>query len=153
MNPDLQLRDIHIPPPPHWWPPAPGWWLVALLLILVAAGLAVYWQHRRRRQQRCARILAELDQLPTQMQGPTLVAAISALLKRVALQHYSRAEVAALTGEAWLAFLDRTGGNGRLRHGAEQLLTAYAPRLEPHADVSALVEYARLWIRSQRSCR
>ena len=34
MNPQLQLRDIHLPPEPSWWPPAPGWWLLALLLVI-----------------------------------------------------------------------------------------------------------------------
>ena len=33
MNPELQLRDIHLPPEPSWWPPAPGWWLLAAILV------------------------------------------------------------------------------------------------------------------------
>ena len=35
MNPELQLRDIHLPPEASGWPAARGWWLLPILIGLV----------------------------------------------------------------------------------------------------------------------
>ncbi len=145
----LELRDIHMPEAPGFWPPAPGWWLLAALVLAALAGLGRRaWLELRRRRRR-QRILSELDQLQDAgLQGPALVAAISALLKRVALSRYPRAEVAALTGNAWLAFLDRSGGDGRFAEGAGRVLAdgAYAPETIG-IDEPALLAIARDWLR------
>jgi hypothetical protein len=144
----LELRDIHTPGEPDFWPPAPGWWLVALLLI---AGLWLLgsraWRHWRRLRRR-RYVLAELDGLRGLPCGPELAAALSALLKRVALARFPRTDVAALSGTEWLAFLDRTGGNGRFRQGAGAVLAhgPYAPRLD--CDTDTLIALARDWIKA-----
>lgn len=150
LGDSLELRDIHLPAEPGFWPPAPGWWLLALLVLAVLALVGHRgWRELRRRRRR-QRILSELDQLhDAGLQGPALVAAVSALLKRVALSRYPRAEVAALTGDAWLAFLDRSGGEGRFAEGAGQVLAegAYAPETRG-IDEPALLAIARDWLRS-----
>lgn len=144
----LDLRDIHQPEAPGFWPPAPGWWLLAALVLAALAGFGRRaWLELRRRRRR-QRILSELDQFQDAgLQGPVLVAAISALLKRVALSRYPRAEVAALTGNAWLAFLDRSGGDGRFAEGAGRVLAdgAYAPETIG-IDEPALLAIARDWL-------
>ncbi|KAA6184028.1 DUF4381 domain-containing protein [Thiohalocapsa marina] len=144
----LDLRDVHVPASAGLWPPAPGWWLLAILLPLVLGLLGRQgwraWQRRRRR----GRILAELDALAALEPGPDLAAGLSALLKRLALSRFPRQQVAALTGEAWLAFLDRTGGNGRFSAGPGRALALgpYAPAAQ--CDAQALLALARDWIRS-----
>jgi hypothetical protein len=153
MNPSplagVDLHDILSAPPPAFWPPAPGWWLVALLLlgVLSISGwrLTVVWRRRRR----LTRILSELDALATKR--PEQVATqISVLLRRVALMCFSRSEVAPLTGNAWLAFLDRTGGNQAFSSGAGTVL-ATAPYASAHmqteVDKVALIALARQWIK------
>lgn len=145
----LDLRDIHLPGEPAFWPPAPGWWLALTLLLAALATALIAGLRRWRRLRRKRAILAELDRLGTaEQQGPGLAAAVSTLLKRVALSRYRRAEVAALTGEAWLAFLDRTGGSGRFAQGAGRYLAEgpYAPDGQP-MDAEGLLEVARDWIR------
>jgi hypothetical protein len=142
----MDLRDIHLPGAPGLWPPAPGWWL---FLVLLAAGLvALAWRLsvRWRARQRRERIVAELERLGAQPCGPALVGAVSALLKRAALSRYPRTQVASLTGAAWLAFLDRTGGGGAFAHGPGQVLAdgAYAPRRD--CDARALIGLARRWL-------
>ena len=96
------LRDIVAPPAVSFWPPAPGWWVLGAAC-LVASGLAVAMglrHHRRSSYRREAlRELASADAHD-----------ISAILKRAALVAFPREQVAALSGPAWLAFLDRTGG-------------------------------------------
>ena len=84
MNPQLQLRDIHLPPEPSWWPPAPGWWVLAILL-LVAAVLLTRWVWRRMRaRRRLARLMAEFDAAAGLVDPGARLAAISQLLRRAA---------------------------------------------------------------------
>jgi hypothetical protein len=75
------------------------------------------------------------------------VGGVSALLKRAALSRFPRAQVAALTGAEWLAFLDRTGGAGAFADGPGRVIAdgAYAPRQDCDAD--ALIGLARRWLR------
>ena len=157
MNPALsQLRDIHLPPPVSWWPPAPGWWLLAATLLFMTLALLV-WRRRRRgnRRRRLAlqelgRLRARLESHPAQTQP--LVSELSLLLRRVALSCYPREEVAALHGERWLAFLDRTlGGSPSFQSGDGRLL-ATAPYL-PEGSVdetrlSALLALTERWLKN-----
>lgn len=152
MNPSplaaLDLRDILSAPPPQFWPPAPGWWLLAALLfgVLVYSGRRLHaaWRSRRRRRL----ILGELDAASTERPAQAATR-VSILLRRVALMCFARAEVAPLTGRDWLAFLDRTGGNGAFVNGAGRVL-ATAPYAAPDeadgGDNDALISLARQWI-------
>lgn len=144
----IDLHDILAAPPPEFWPPAPGWWVLAAMLLgaLIFSGwrLTAAWRLRQRRTH----ILSELESLSTD--SPTQVATrVSTLLRRVALMCFDRREVAPLTGNAWLAFLDRTGGNGAFVNGAGNVL-ATAPYLSsPNVtgiDNEALIVLARQWI-------
>lgn len=155
MNPAsqsaLQLRDIHLPAEPGWWPPAPGWWIVAalalvLLLWLSRIALRRYRLHRQRR-----RILAMLDAL-AQADGeltPAAITEISTLLRRLALMRFPRQRVASLTGNAWLRFLDATGGDDGFTHGPGQVLASgpYQPRLPADMDFVALSALVRAWVK------
>lgn len=147
MPQELPLRDIHAPPVPELWPPAPGWWLL-LVLVLAALGFASWWFYRRfRAVRRRRRILNELEDLKGISMGADLVAEVSALLKRVALARFPRTDVASLTGQGWLDFLDRNGGAGRFTEGPGRVLAEgpYAPA--PAFDAEALLDLAANWIR------
>lgn len=146
--PELPLRDILVPAPPPWWPPAPGWWLLAALLLglLAWAGLIASQRLRQRRRQR--RILAKLDRLAaSHPPAPVLIAGVSALLKRAALARWPREQVAPLTGPAWLAWLDHTGGGDAFRRGPGRVLAdgPYAPATAG-VDTVALLAVARDWL-------
>lgn len=106
MNPELPLRDIHLPPEPSWWPPAPGWWLLALLLVaaLVWLGRRILGGLRARRRRRA--LLAEYEALAAISDARAQLAAMSALLRRAA--RLRAPEAATLDGSAWAAFLQRT---------------------------------------------
>ena len=96
------LRDIVVPPAVSFWPPASGWWIVgAACLVAVGVAVAAAVRHRTRNAYRreALRELATADARD-----------ISAILKRAALAAFPREQVASLTGPAWIAFLDRTGG-------------------------------------------
>ncbi|MEZ5577178.1 MAG: DUF4381 domain-containing protein [Candidatus Competibacteraceae bacterium] len=124
-NPLADLRDIHLPEPVSWWPPALGWWLLAALSLVVIAGLLWLWRYRRRQTPRRA-ALAELARLRGDFRrdgdGTAVATGISALLRRLALAHFPRTQVAGLVGDAWLQFLDRTGGDNQFSAGPGRAL-------------------------------
>ncbi len=107
----LPLRDLHLPEPIGWWPLAPGWWLL-LSLAVVAAGYGL-WRAYRTRQQNAPRrfALRELARYEKEYlehrNVVTLGKQLSELLRRCMLAYAPRQEVAGLTGDAWLEWLDR----------------------------------------------
>lgn len=144
------LRDIVLPPPVPYWPPAPGWLILgaALLacLLTLAARLAAAW--RRNAYRRAA--LRELDAIGS-AEDPESAQRISTVLKRAALVAFPREEVARLTGEAWRAFLDRTGGTNAFVAGPARRLTEISLGAAAGADGPAIAAAAKNWISRHRT--
>ena len=112
MDPDqLPLRDLHLPEPIGWWPLAPGWWIVIAVLVLALGWLLLrLWRnfqfHAPRRY--AIRELASVEADFLEHRNPvTLGQQLSELLRRAMLAYAPRHEVAGLTGEAWLEWLDK----------------------------------------------
>lgn len=151
---DLQpLRELPLPASVPYWPQTVGWAIV--LALLTAAALVLAWfAWRRYLKQRYRRLaLAELAHIATRMgdaaQRPAALADLASLLKRTALAVLPRERVAALSGEAWLAFLQKTHGFDA-QSGALLMLVSYGPAARratvSAADAQRLVESARAWI-------
>ena len=112
MDPtQLQLRDLHLPDPLGWWPLAPGWWI---LIALFAGGLCwlLLWAWRARQfnapRRYAIRCLITVEAEYLSHRDPVrLGRQVSELLRRAMLAYSPRQEVAGLTGDAWLAWLDR----------------------------------------------
>ena len=107
----LPLRDLHLPEATGWWPPAPGWWML-LSVALVALGylaLRFYRRWQRNAPRRYAlKELARCEAEYLQHRDPVLLGKdLSALLRRGMLAYAPRAEIAGLTGDAWLEWLDQ----------------------------------------------
>jgi Domain of unknown function (DUF4381) len=144
-----RLHDIAVPPPVPWWPPAPGWYIVggmALALLGLAAWAALArWRRERYRRE----ALGDLARIACHPDAPSSISAIAELMKRVALAAYPRDRVASLTGDAWLAILDATGGTDAFTRGAGQMLKEAAYRKDaPHdpSELSKLADVVRHWI-------
>lgn len=127
MDPDqLPLRDLHLPDAVDWWPPAPGWWLLFALALAGLAYLAYrqWLQWRRNAARRIA--LAELARLRRDYEqgADTLVLAksLSELLRRGMLAYAERGEIAGLTGDRWLEWLDRGLDDKPFTEGAGKVL-------------------------------
>ena len=148
----LPLRDLHLPEPVGWWPLAPGWWVV---LALLAAGLVwLAWRWYRAWQfeaprRHALRELARIEAEYLEHRNPVeLGKALSELLRRGMLAYAPRADMAGLTGEAWLAWLDE-GMSVPYFHteGGKSLLSLpYRRPDEDHSDVDvgALIAAVRL---------
>jgi len=112
MDPaQIPLRDLHLPEAVSGWPPAPGWWFVIAVLLLALACLLRLWWRTRSRGAARRYAMRQLDALLAAYQqhrdAIRFGAAASALLRRTMLAYAPREDIAGLTGEAWLAWLDR----------------------------------------------
>ena len=153
-DPLAALRPLHLPPAVGWWPLAPGWWLLAALVLLAIGAALFLWLRAWRRNRYRRRARAELEALfrATRAAGDAagFARGAGAILRRAALVRYARAEVAPLCGEAWLAFLDRSGRTTAFASGAGRALV-HAP-YDPAAscDQDALHAACRDWLRRHR---
>lgn len=139
------LRDIHAPPQVSWWPPAPGWWL---LLVVIIAALLLWWKLRHARPWRrsALRELRELErEFRTTGDVVSCVAQVSVLLRRVALS--ISAPVAALTGDAWLKYLDELGRTKEFSSGIGRVLISAPYAAAEPVDVPRLIELVRHWLK------
>lgn len=155
MNADpqsmLQLRDIHLPAAAAFWPPAPGWWLLALVVLATLAWGGVFAWRRYRIAQHRRRVLSALATIESRLlreRSPEMLARLSVLLRRLALTRFPRERVATLSGNAWLEFLDESGGGGRFRDGPGQVLAAgpYQRALSAEFDPGPLAILVRDWV-------
>jgi hypothetical protein len=138
-----RLHDVITPAPVSWWPPALGWYVVAsvgilLLCLAVVRGILRYRANAYRRAA-----LVELNELAGRSDASALVAE---LLKRVALAAFPRTEVASLSGERWVGWLNETGRGDAFNDEAGRLLSSAAYRSPVSDESGALLEAARRWI-------
>jgi hypothetical protein len=112
MDPtQIPLRDLHLPQFIGTWPLAPGWWVLIGLLLLLFAYLSREsyrkWRHnapRRLALRELNRVRGEYDRGVDKV---TLGKELSELLRRAMLAYAPRRQVAGLTGDSWLEWLDR----------------------------------------------
>ena len=157
MDPEqLPLRDLHLPEVVGWWPLAPGWWF---LIALAAAGLIylLYKQYLVWRWNASRRLaMSELRRIRTEYEAgadvQTLAKELSELVRRSMLAYAPRGEVAGLTGNAWLEWLDRglterpfTTGSGR---HIESLPYLRPEKVDEEADVAGLIDAVMLRLKT-----
>lgn len=153
MDPEqIPLRDLHLPEAIGWWPLAPGWWMLMALAVFGLLYL-LYRAWLRWRSNRPRRIaLRELKKLRSDyrhgMDAISLSKQLSQLLRRAMLAYVSRDEVAGLTGQSWLEWLDRglegqpfTTGAGRLIGSLPYVRT---DRSDAEIDIAAVMDAVRL---------
>ncbi len=147
------IDEIMLPEVIPWWPSAPGWKLLGLILLawltLRLVRLARRWWRNRYRRE----ALWQIQQLQQRADSNTLevVASLPYYIKVTALQAYPRAEVASLSGENWLSFLDAhyCGPSFVEGTGRKLLAVSYLPREQWQLDDNEsgrLVQMVRQWI-------
>ena len=109
--PPPPLRDLHLPEPVGWWPLAAGWWiLLAMAMGAVGYGLwrVLEWRKRNAPRRYALRELARYESGYREHKDPvTLGKQLSELLRRSMLAYASREEIAGMSGDDWLIWLDR----------------------------------------------
>jgi len=112
MDPQqIPLRDLHLPDAVSWWPLAPGWWFVIALAVTGLAYLLRWYMRTRARGAARRHALRQLDQLTADFElhhdAIRFSRELSELLRRTMLAYAPRGEIAGLTGDAWLAWLEK----------------------------------------------
>jgi Domain of unknown function (DUF4381) len=148
------MHDVVDPQPVSMLPETIGWWL--LLVLILGVGAWWGWQTWRRYEAQAYRraALAELEWLAPAVRhrDPAALGELAALLKRVALHLRPRTEVAALTGEPWLRWLDSRYAGSGFSAGPGRLLLElpYRPPAVfeelPAPELAKLLELVHGWM-------
>ncbi|MDD5271406.1 MAG: DUF4381 domain-containing protein [Methylovulum sp.] len=146
----LQLKGLHLPEAISWWPPALGWWLVAL----AAAGTLalLYWLYKRLTRKTAVKtaqkLLLAIRQHPDWDNAQKLQE-LSALLRRVAISIAPNTNVASLTGDTWLHFLDQALANSAFSTGIGACLAdaPYRPIALSDAEMAQLFSLCEAWLK------
>ena len=148
----LPLKDIHLPETVGWWPPAIGWWLIAILIPLIIVFL--YWLYKRLSRKSAIKTaiksLAVIKQY-SRLENDKKLRELSILIRRVAISVSPRAETASLTGQEWLAFLDKSLAGAPFSSGCGQLLINANYRKNPPEEhqMNQLINLCEDWLNSQ----
>lgn len=154
----INIRDIHLPDPVSWWPVAPGWWILLVGVILIIAitliSRKIYQSKQLKRD-----IISELDHIKQQFKETQnkiqLAKSLSILLRRASISFYPATHIAGLTGEKWLAYLDKTTARSsadekfQSKTGKVLLTAPYLPENAPlDYDAQALIRLSQSWLLS-----
>ncbi|OSP53966.1 DUF4381 domain-containing protein [Pseudoruegeria sp. SK021] len=136
------LIDPIEPAPVSMVPQTWGWAVIAgALLLALVAGVWRLWRHYRANAYR----RAALQELGVSRDDPR---AIADILRRTALAAYPRTQVASLSGDDWLQFLDQTSSGTTFTQGPGRII-ATAPYTGATTS-EKLTELAAHWIKRHR---
>lgn len=149
----VDFVEVVSPAGVSWWPQTAGWiWLGAGLLIYLGIRLWRFLRHWYRNRYR-REAIARLQALPTTAAPANLVSEINRLLKLAALAAFPREQVARLSGNDWVQFLNGQCPAATLSPQQCQLL-AEGPytgaELEP-ADARQLLTACVDWLRNHEN--
>lgn len=143
------LVEIRDPAPVSNAPATTAWAVVFVVagLLLLTVGLLLWRRWRENAYRRAA--LRHLDRIAR----TGALSELPVLVKRVALEVWPREQVAALSGEAWLTFLDASYGGSGFTVGPGRRLPdlAYGGATLPRDSEPELVALVRNWIHSHRA--
>jgi len=130
-----------------FWPLAPGWWLLIILLVASVIGVYYWINYRKPPYKKMAQ--AALKQLHNEYElngdAKKFIQSLSTLIRRIALAVYGQ-QVARLTGDKWLKFLDETGNTDAFTVGPGKMLIEAPYQSAPHINVKDLLLITRHWV-------
>ena len=149
MNPDdIPLRELHLPDATGWWPLAPGWWFLIVLAVAGVVYLVIrVWRPWRANAPRRFAI-RQLNDIRHNFEfgvdAVELCKQRSELLRRAMLAYAPRDEVAGLTGEDWLTWLDDGLENKPFSEGSGRLLESLPymnpDKVDDDTDIAGLLD-------------
>lgn len=146
----LPLRDMQVPEAIGWWPLAPGWWLLLCLLVIILIALTYFIRKKLHDPRRAA--IQELRSIQRRygehQDKQLLLVECNTLMKRLALTLYPRHQVAALSGQRWLAFL--RDSSSKLDISQLEILAQGPYQTSVELSSDELIQNCRQWIKQVR---
>ena len=148
QDPLAQLRDIHTPPAIEFWPLAPGWWFLIALILFTLACLCIVWQRHRQQTAYKRAALSQLQQIQQQSQSDKdFLQAINSLLKQTALATQTRSDIASLSGDTWLNYLDQISRQDFFVNEGKVLATGPYQAEAPSINREQFLQGVQRWIK------
>lgn len=150
------LEPILKPEEVSFWPPQPGWYVViAILLVLIGYGIYRYIQYKKKNAYR-KRALLELKKIREESFKKELVFKLNELLKITALKGFTRIEVAHLSGNQWVNFLENKLPETKFSEAPGSLLASASfitlDKLHVNAEEwNNLLKMSEQWIKKHKS--
>jgi hypothetical protein len=151
MNPELQqLKDIHLPHAINMWPIAPGW-IILFIIFLGLTSYLLYSGYQRNQKKKTVKFaLTKLNQykelIATNPQDINIAAEISMLIRRTALHYFRREDIAGLSGDNWLDFLNRSGDTTQFTGAVGRILIDAPYRNNDTTDLTPLFTLTLTWL-------
>jgi len=148
---EIPLRDLHLPELTGWWPLAPGWWVLIALATVAACWLLrrawLGWRRNAARRLALRRLSFIVSEFESGADAVRLGKELSELTRRAMLAYAPRPEVAGLTGDDWLRWLDQGLAGNPFSEGGGRLLQSL-PYMNPQqvdndTDLSGLIAAVR----------
>jgi hypothetical protein len=144
------LRDIHIPRPVSLWPLAMGWWGI-LIFVISSVSYTLLKKHKSKPKNIWKITKPELVRIQKSYRihrsEAQSCADLSMLIRRVVLLYYPRTDIASLTGEQWLKFLDNTTSNQDFSNGLGRWVVTAPYMSEPKLDIKQTFSFVRGWLK------
>lgn len=146
----LPLKDVEMPEAIGWWPLAPGWWvLLALIAISLIAFLILILRKRKNPKQVALKELYNIKRRFDKHQDQKrLLVECNILIKRLALTLYPRSQVAALSGQQWLGFLQES--SVKFDAGLLKILVHGPYQASVELNGEELIQNCHQWIKQVR---
>lgn len=148
-----EFVEVVSPAAISWWPQTTGWWWVGAALVAVLGRYGWrrlrHWYRNRYRREAAAR----LQQLAATTAHDNWLLEINRLLKLTALAAFSREQVASLSGDAWVSFLNRQCETPPFSSQQGQLLAlgAYTCQTVEAAHRQQMVDACLTWVREHEN--
>jgi hypothetical protein len=143
-----QLHDILLPDPIGWWPLAASIWALIIIALGLIIGLSAYFWHIYQQHSYRRTAISDIKSLADQQDDTQLLQQLNASLKQVAITTYGRHQVAPLTDQAWLTFLNEKAQFIPQPENINQLV-AYYDLKTPLTPIQRerLIQYTQQWIK------
>jgi len=138
----LPLKPIHLPQEPGMWPLPWGYW--AILAVAIISVCFLVWMIRHHKKRSKAKVAA--SNLIKTNTNSTPSSALE-VVRQAALSYFPREDIAKLTGEKWLSFLDSQLDQPRFANNHPQWQQVlYTSGVNNKETNQALVEDCLYWV-------
>lgn len=141
----LPLKPLHLPVEPSVWPLPWGYWAL-LGFIVLSIILTVLLIRRKRKQERAKKAALKMLTSDVSTLSP---AEANEILRQAALSYFPRKEVANLTGQSWLSFLDSQLASPRFLANESSWHSAlYTSAYDSKDEGADLISDCKYWVQN-----